>query len=331
MSQPHNHDQHDHQHEGDAHDHGAGAGHRHAHAGHGHHGHSHAVPDSDRLILIAVLINIALTFAQVAGGWLADSMALIADGVHNLSDAMALVLAFGARRLSRRAATGAMTFGWRRAETVAAFVNYLTLIGVSLWLVVEALGRVMDPPPVAGGLVMGLAALALVIDLATAALILRQTHDSHNIRAAFLHNLADAGASVAVLVGGVLIWAWGWHLADPLLTILISVVILWHVWGELPEVWRILMLGAPAGLDGATLSGALARMDGVVETHHLHLWQLDEKTTAVQAHIVAAPGTDPADLLRRIKARLAAEFGVTHATFEIETEASGCAGGGLGA
>lgn len=287
------------------------------------------MPDSDRLILVAVLINIALTVAQVAGGWMADSIALIADGVHNLSDAMALVLAFGARRLSRRAATGAMTFGWRRAETVAAFVNYLTLIGVSLWLMVEAVGRVMEPPPVAGGMVMALAGLALVIDLATAALILRHARDSHNIRAAFLHNLADAGASVAVLIGGMLIWLWGWYLADPLLTILISIVILAHVIGDLPAVWRILMLGAPPGLDAPTLSAAISGLEGVVGTHGLHLWQIDEHRSAVQAHVVVAPGIDTADLLRRIKARLSAEYGVTHATFEVETETSGCAGGGL--
>ncbi|MFB2532193.1 cation diffusion facilitator family transporter [Paracoccus sp. p4-l81] len=310
------------QHQHQDHDHGA---HDHGAHGHSHAGHSHAVPDSDRLILLAVVINLALTVAQVLGGWIADSMALIADGVHNLSDAMALVLAFGARRLSRRAASAAMSFGWRRAETLAALVNYLTLIGISVWLIIEAAGRLTAPPEVAGGMVMALAGLALVIDIATAALIFGQARDSQNIRAAFLHNLADAGASVAVLIGGAVIWAWGWHLADPLLTMLISVVILAHVAGDLPGVWRILMLAAPPGLDAARVSAAIAAVPGVIGSHHLHLWMIDEKTAAVQAHVVIAPGTDPAPILRQIKTRLAQDFALHHATLEVETEAGGCA------
>lgn len=282
----------------------------------------------DRAIIAAVVVNLGLTLAQVLGGWMADSTALIADGVHNLSDALALLLAFGARRLARRPASPAMSYGWGRAEVVAAFVNYLALIVVSGWLAIEAVGRLVAPPEVGAGLVMGLAALALVIDTATAALVWRASRDSMNLRAAFLHNLADAGVSVAVIVGGALIWAFGWRIADPILTIAISVVILVHVLAEIGPVLRMLMLGAPAGADHAAIAAGLGAIEGVAGVHHIHLWQLDERRTALSAHLVLVgdPGPDGAGgaVVRAAKAMLRARFGVDHATLETEWQGQPC-------
>ena len=289
-------------------------GHSHNHA-HGHaHGHSHG----DRAIGWAVVVNLALTFAQIFGGILADSTALIADGIHNLSDALALILAFGARRLAQRAATPEWSYGWGRAEIVAAFVNYLALIAVSIWLAIEAFGRLTNPPDVAGGLVMGLAAFALVIDLATAALVYRLSKDSVNIRAAFLHNLADAGVSVAVIVGGAMIWAFGWNLADPILTLLISVVILWHIGMEIGPVFRMLMLAAPPGSDPPAVLARLNTLPGVQDAHHLHLWQIDEKRNAASVHLVVN-SQDSFEVIRTAKGVLAEEFHISHATIEVES------------
>lgn len=297
---------------------GAGhAHHGHGHQGHGHHGHSHPVPGSDRAILWAVIVNLALTGAQIAGGFIADSTALIADGIHNLSDALALVLAFGARRLAQRAATPDYSFGWGRAEIVAAFVNYVSLIVISVWLAVEALGRLTNPPEVAGGLVMGLAAFALIVDLATAALVWRASKDSVNIRAAFLHNLADAGVSVAVIIGGALIWAFGWNMADPLITIAISVVIMWHILREIGPVWRMLMLAAPDGVDPGQVMETLRGVDGVQDAHHLHLWQIDERRIAISVHLVTEVD-DPAGLIVQVKEMLVETYAIDHATIEIE-------------
>lgn len=295
------------------------------------HDHAHAHVTGDRPLIVAVTVNLALTVAQIAGGIAAGSMALIADGVHNLSDALSLILAFGARKLARRGPTPGYSFGMRRAEVVAALVNFTTLVVIALWLAAEALGRLADPPPVAGGLVMALAGLALVVDIATAALTFRLAQGSLNIRAAFLHNLADAGASVAVLLGGVLIWAFGWYWADPVMTLVISGAILWHVAGDLPAVWRILMLGAPRRLDATAVAARLTAHPGVRALHGLHLWQIDETTAALQAHLVIDPDADPATLLRDLKAMLAAEHDIALTTFEIETEGSPCAGGLLGA
>lgn len=297
---------------------------------HTHHHHHHAAPASETAVLWAVVINVALTFAQVAGGLVAGSVALIADGVHNFSDAAALVLAFGARRLARRGASAAMSFGWERAEVIAALVNYTALILVALWLMAEAMGRLFDPPQVQGGIVIWLATLALVIDLGTAALTWRLSKESVNIRAAFLHNLADAGASVAVIVGGVVIVLWGASWVDPVLTIGISAFILWHVVQDLGSVLRILMLGAPEEADYDDLLAHLHDIDGVDEVHHVHLWRIDEKRSAFEAHLVLAEGTDFAATIAAAKAMLAEHFDLTHVTLEPETRAQGCADHGAG-
>ncbi|MCF3973098.1 cation diffusion facilitator family transporter [Paracoccus salsus] len=284
------------------------------HQGHGHH---HHAARGDGSIGWAVAVNLSLTAAQIVGGLLADSTALIADGVHNLSDAMALVMAFGARRLARRAATPDYSFGWGRAEIVAAFVNYLALIAVSLWLAAEAIGRLADPPQVVGGLVMGLAAFALVVDMATAALVWRLSKDSINIRAAFLHNLADAAVSVAVILGGALIWAYGWNLADPILTLGISAIIIWHVVLQIGPVFRMLMLAAPPGSDPPGVMAALRGLPGVRDAHHLHLWQIDERRNAASVHLVV-DSDDFASVTRRAKETLRREFRIGHATIEVE-------------
>ncbi|MGL4281611.1 MAG: cation diffusion facilitator family transporter [Albidovulum sp.] len=310
---PHDHD----------HDHESGAGpHRH----HRHsHGHVHA---GERGLGLAVVVNLLLTVAQIIGGILSGSVALIADAVHNLSDAAALVIAFAARRIARRPADARMSFGYRRAEVVAALINYTVLVVIALWLGSEAVMRLLDPPEVAGGIVMILAGLALVIDLATAALTFRLAKESTNIRAAFLHNLADAGSSVAVLIGGALIWAWGWRWADPAITLLISAWILWHALSEIGPVIRILMLAAPPEVGAADLRRAIEAEAGIEGVHHLHLWQMDEERSSVEAHLVLAEGVDFTDAVRRVKQRVETEFGIRHSTFEIETLASGCAGRG---
>ncbi|KEP68623.1 cation diffusion facilitator family transporter [Thioclava dalianensis] len=291
-----------------------------------HHHHHHVDPNAgDAKVLFAVAVNVLLTVAQIGGGAIAGSVALVADGVHNFSDAAALVLAFGARRLARRGADAAMSFGWARAEIVAAFVNYIALILISIWLVVEALGRMIDPPQVDGWIVVWLAGLALIVDLGTAALTYALSKHSLNIRAAFLHNLADAGASVAVIVGGAVILLYDWRLIDPLLTIGISAFILWHVWGDMKPVLRILMLGAPPEADSTEVRAALSEIAGVKGVHHVHLWQIDERRVSVEAHLVLAADAPYAPVIARAKAMLAARFDIHHATLEPETAQLGCA------
>ncbi len=312
---------HDHDHD---HDH-SHAAHDRPQASHGHHGHSHGIEaKGDGLVAGAVATNLILTAAQVVGGVWAGSVALIADAMHNLSDALALIIAFAARRIARRPAHPSMSFGYGRAELVAALVNYTVLVTICLWLAYAAAERLIDPPPVQGRIVILLAALALVINLITALLTFRLAKDSLNIRAAFLHNLSDAGTSLAVILSGLLVSGLGWRWADPVVTILISAWILWHALHEVGPVIRILMLGAPSHAGGDALRQAIGAQAGVSGVHHLHVWQIDEHRISVEAHLVLEEGAEAPEVLARIRAVLAAGFGIDHSTFEVERPGAPC-------
>ncbi|TCP62815.1 cobalt-zinc-cadmium efflux system protein [Rhodovulum bhavnagarense] len=292
---------------------------------HAHH-HPHLDPAAgDRRVAWAVAVNLALTVAQIAGGVLSGSLALVADAIHNLSDAVSLVIALCARRIARRPADAAMTFGYGRAEVVAALVNYTVLIAIALYLVAEAAMRLADPPGVSGWIVVIVAGIALVVDVITALLTWRMAKDSVNIRAAFLHNLADAFGSVAVIAAGSLILLYDWRLVDPLATFGIAAYILLHAAREVGPVMRILMLGSPDAPPLEVLRARLAEAEAVKDVHHLHLWQIDEHRCALQAHLVVTQGADFPTEITRAKALLAREFGITHATLELETPVSGCA------
>lgn len=300
--------------------------HDHKH-GHKHHSHHHHIdPEAgDMRVAGAIAVNLFLTVAQIVGGVISGSMALIADAIHNLSDAVALVIAFGARKLARRPRDGAMTFGYGRAEVVAAMVNYVTLIVISVYLFAEGVARFFNPPEVQGWTVVIIAGIALVVDLITAALTYAMSKNSLNIRAAFLHNLADAATSVAVIFGGIVILLWDWRLIDPILTVLIALYILWHAFVEIRPVIRILMLGAPDGTHADEVAEAMAGVEGVTDVHHVHLWQIDEHRNSVEAHVVIDGAAGP--VLSAIKALLHDRFEITHSTLEVETPGAGCAGG----
>lgn len=311
-------------------DHGHAHGHAHGH-GHGH-GHAHGGAGlGDRRLALAVAVNVGLTVAQFVGGLLSGSLALMADALHNLSDAASLVIAVWARRLSRRPADGRMTFGWARAEIVAALVNFTTLILIGLYLAWEAALRLYDPQPVEGWTVVTVAGLALAVDVATAALTWAMAKDSMNIRAAFIHNVADALSSVAVIVGGVVVLIWDWTLIDPLLTLMIAGYVLWHGASEIGGAVRILMNAAPDAMDAGEVAAAMAGVEGVAGAHHVHLWRLDETRTSLEAHVALAPGADAAAVKRRLRALLAERFAVGHATLETEAPGESCPAPGGGA
>ncbi|WP_212525166.1 cation diffusion facilitator family transporter [Actibacterium sp. MT2.3-13A] len=294
---------------------------------HDHHRHHIDPAAGDRQVALAVAVNMLLTLVQIVGGLLSGSVALIADAVHNFSDAVSLIIAYGARRIARRPHDANMTFGYGRAEAVAALVNYTTLIVIGAYLVYEAVLRLIDPPGVQGWIVVVVAGVALVVDLVTAALTFRLSKHSMNIRAAFLHNLADAASSVAVIVAGSLILLYDWRLVDPLATLGIAGFILWSALSEIRPVIRLLMLGAPPALDLDVIRDRVLTVEGVESLHHLHLWQIDEHKTSLEAHLVIGDGAvaDFAAVNARVKELLAREFGIRHATLELETNASGCA------
>ncbi|WP_292293048.1 cation diffusion facilitator family transporter [Marivita sp.] len=290
------------------------------------HAHHHIDPKAgDGRLIGAVAVNLGLTVAQIIGGILSGSLALIADALHNLSDAASLVIALIARRIARKGATATMTYGYGRAEVVAALVNYTTLILLGIYLCYEAALRLFDPHAVDGWLVVIIAGIALLVDLVTAALTWAMAKDSVNIRAAFLHNLADALGSVAVIVAGTLILLFDWQIIDPLVTFGIAGYILWMSFSEIGGVIRILMLGSPAGIDTDRLIEDLRTVDGVQDIHHAHLWQMQEHEPALEAHVVVAPGrwSDADRIKAALKDRLAGA-GVGHSTLELECARHAC-------
>lgn len=295
-------------------------GHRHHHA-HGQGGHAGA---GDRRLGLAVAINVVLTLVQVVGGVVSGSLALIADALHNFSDAASLLIAFAARRISRRPADLSMSFGYARAEIVAALVNYTTLIMLGLYLGYEAVMRLLSPVPVEGWMVVVIAGVALVIDAATALLTYAEAKGSMNVKAAFLHNLADALSSVAVIVGGVVILLYDWTLIDPLLTLLIAAYVLWHGLAEIGGAIRILMLGVPVELDAQAVITAMREVAGVADVHHLHLWRFDERRVSLEAHLVLGEGAPAAPAKQEVRHLLRERFGVAHVTLETELAGEPC-------
>lgn len=293
--------------------------------GQGHH--HHIDPDAgDRRVFAAITVNLGLTIAQVVGGIVSGSLALIADALHNFSDAISLIIAFGARKIARRPKDADMTFGYGRVEVVAALINYTTLIVIGFYLLYEAAMRFVDPQPVEGWLIVIIAGIALVVDAVTAALTYAMSKSSVNIRAAFLHNVADALGSLAVIVAGTLILLYDWRLIDPIVTVLIAGYILWQSFREIGPVIRILMLGSPPGIETDAVLKTVRGIDGVNGIHHAHFWLMDEHRAALDAHVIITEGRwSDADAVKgQIKAALADQFDIKHTTLELECARHAC-------
>jgi cobalt-zinc-cadmium efflux system protein len=285
------------------------------------HGHANIDPNSgDRRVAIAIWANGLLTVAQIVGGILSGSLALIADALHNFSDMASLVIAFAARKIARRPADERMTFGYGRVEIVAALINYTTLIVIGFYLIYEGSMRMIDPPEVMGWTVVILGGIALVVDTLTAMLTYSMQKGSVNIRALFLHNLSDALASVAVIVGGTLIILYDMRWVDPAITIGIALYILYLSFTEIGGPIRTLMLGSPPDIDGNDVVRAIQSVDGVVNVHHVHLWQMQENTAALDCHIVVERDRmGEADKIKEnVKSVLHERFSIEHSTLEFE-------------
>jgi len=292
---------------------------------HDHSHHHHGDLDSgDARVTAAIFVNMLLTVVQIIAGVLSGSLAMIADAIHNLSDAFSLIIAFFARRIARRPADADMTFGYGRAEVVAALINYTTLIVIAIYLVAEGVQRLINPVEVEGWIVVIVAGVALVVDTVTAVLIFSLSKNSMNIKAAFLHNVADALGSVAVIVAGTLILLYDWRLVDPIVTLGIAGYILWQAWGGMKPAIHVLMLGSPIKTDLPDVINAMKQVDGVLDLHHVHLWRMQEHEVALDAHVVL-DGTAPVEAVKSaIKADLAKRFSVDHCVLEFETQDAQC-------
>jgi len=273
----------------------------------------------DRRLLVAIVINMLLTLAQVIGGLLSGSLSLIADALHNFSDAASLLIAWVARKIGRQPPDAFKTFGYKRAEVIAALINLVTLVIIGLYLIYEALWRFYTPQEIEGWIVVVVASVALVIDVATAMLTYSMSKNSLNIRAAFLHNVSDALASVGVIVVGSLILLYGWYWTDTIMTLAIAGYVLYQAATLLPVTIHILMQGTPEDLVIDEIIDAMEKVEGVCNVHHVHVWQIDEHQNALEAHVVVADFMQTEQVKRALKSELEQRFSIAHSTLEFET------------
>jgi len=277
----------------------------------------HAHGGQRRALGIALGLVVGFAGIEVAAGLLAGSIALLADAAHMLSDGLALGLALFASWLALRPATPERSFGWRRAEVLAALANAVALVVLGGWIVWEAAGRLSDPPGVEGAWVLGAGAAGLVVNLA-AFRVLHGAGGGLNVRAAMLHVLADLGSSAGVVAAGVVVLATGWAYADPVAGLLIGVLVVLGTAGVLRETVGVLLEGTPRGMDAREVGAALASVRGVVGVHDLHLWTITSGFPALSAHVLVAAGADCHAIRRELEALLRDRFDLTHTTLQVE-------------
>lgn len=298
--------------------------HHHHHGGRGHHHHAPNAatignPAARRALLIALGLNAGYTVVQAVVGFVVGSVALLADAGHNLSDVLALAIALGAASLAMRPATPSRSWGYRRAEILAALANALSLVAIGAVVVVESARRLTDPPDVDGTWLVVVAAGGILVNVAGALVIRRaQRGRDLNMNASFLHLAWDAVASLGVVVAGLLVIAFGWNLADPLIALAIGVLILFSAWGVLREATLVLLEAAPTGMDADEIGYAMAAHPGVREVHDLHVWSISSDFPALSAHVIVDAGDDCHQRRRELESMLAERFGVGHTTLQME-------------
>jgi len=282
-----------------------------------HHHHEH----TGRNLAITVLLNGIITIGQFAGGIISGSLALISDALHNLSDVISVILAWLAHRIGLRPQNQKSTFGYKRAEILASFINAITLIAISVYLMVEAVKRFVNPKEVDYLWMLGLGILGVIAN-GLSVLILHQNKDENlNIRAAYLHLIGDALTSVAVVAGAVCIWLFQVYWIDPLVTVLISIYIFIHTYAILKESVGILMQFAPREIDQEEIVTVLQQMPEIRSVHHIHLWQLADHQIYFEAHLVLAgniPVSETNAITQNAKRLLNSRFEISHTTFQYE-------------
>lgn len=300
------------------HDHAA-----HANAGHSHTGHSHAIDSraANRKRLVAVLVlSAGYMFAEVIGGLLTNSLALIADAGHMLSDVAALALSLFAMWIAQRPPTPQRSFGYYRTEILAALVNGATLVAVALYVFVEAHDRFRAPPDVQGGLMMAIAAGGLAVNVAGLLILNAGRNDSLNVRGAWLHVATDALGSLGAIIGGLLIWTRGWNWADPAVSVIIGMLVVYSSWNLLRQTVSVLMEEAPAHIDVDELRNSMASVPGVSAVHDLHVWSITSGMVALSGHVCIGDGVSSSQVLAEVCKRTREGFGIDHITIQVEPE-----------
>lgn len=292
-----------------------------------HAGHSHDYSEADRRsLIIALLLIAAFMVAEVVGGIVAGSLALLSDAGHMVADAAAIGLALVAQRMARRPYSAERTFGYRRAEVLAAMLNALSLWLIAGWIFFEAVGRLQQAPEVEGGLLVVVGFLGLVVNVAAARVLRRPAERNMNVEGAFRHVMADLMSSVGVVISGIVILLTGWTIVDPAMGILIGLVILGSAWRLTVKVFHVLMESVPKHIDLYRLCYQLAELPGVALLHDVHVWTISSGHESLTAHVVVDPAYDGKvdALTRRIQRVARDDFGISHITIQVEESPEGC-------
>lgn len=294
-------------------------------SGHHHHGgHSHgrADPSSANLRRLGIVLGLSFAYmlAEVVGGLMSNSLALLADAGHMLSDVAAIGLSVFAMWIARKPPTPQRTFGYHRVEILAALANASTLIAISIYIFVEAYHRLSHPPAVQAPLMIAVAAGGMVVNLVALGVLHGGDKGNLNLRGVWLHTLTDALGSLQAVVAGACIWAFGWTLADPIASALIGILVIYSSWALLRETLSVLMEAAPGHIDVDEVRATLLDCREVRAVHDLHVWTITSGRESLSAHVVTQDGLTPRELLNEIRNRLHDRFGIHHVTIQVEAE-----------
>lgn len=268
-----------------------------------------------RALIIALVLTAGFAVVEAVGGWMAGSLALISDAGHMVTDAAALGLALFANAVGRRPPSSRASYGYGRAEVLAAFVNAIAMLAIVLFIAVEAVKRLLEPAPVAGGIVTVIGIAGLVVNI-VAAWVLSRASGSLNARGALLHVMGDLLGSLAAVVAGVVIMATGWTPIDPILSVAVALLIVRSTWQLLKQSTGVLMEGVPVHLDFDAIGRSLAALPGVADVHDLHIWNMSSEDVALSAHLSIARGDDWLPLLAQARRMLQNDYGIRHATLQ---------------
>ncbi len=302
MGHPHSHDHHNHGHD------------------HSHHDHSVAVnEDNKSRVMWAMMLTFGFMFAEIIGGLISGSLALLADAGHMFSDALALLLSWLAFKYSDKEADQARSFGWHRFQILAAFVNGLSLLVIAGWIIFEAIQRFVEPVTVMATPMIIIAALGLVVNLVVFKILSGGDQDNLNLKSAMIHVLGDLLGSVAAIVAALLILLFGWYLADPILSILVALLIIRSGWAVVKKSAHILIEGTPGNIDEATVKQQLMQdIPSVIDVHHMHVWSLTNDISLMTLHVQINEVLHETDVLKQIKQAIAEHFDIHHTTIQVE-------------
>ena len=287
---------------------------------HEHHHHAEVSSKTVGLLFLSFIINMLLSVVEIIGGIISGSVALIGDALHNTSDAFSILVAVLAFKIGAKRANSKYTYGFRRAEVIGGFINLILLFISGCYLAVEGVGRLISPQQIDGKMIIVISVLALVIDALTAKISHHGAHHNHNMKMVFVHNLADAFGSLGVIVSGICILLWGVYRIDGIIALVIAAYMIWQAIASFKPIVNILMNAAPESIDLEEVKKSIAKIKGVKDVHHLHLWCIDEHETALECHVISEDMT----VAQKIAKKLDEKFAIEHCNVQVETKEKCC-------